>query len=77
MFYSPPGDSPILYMVKVTFLSTNDSSLSACISTRTVSATFSSSSIWNIIRSYEMEEQEEEGWEELPEGVPPWIRMPG
>ena len=27
--HSPPGDSPILYMVKVTLLSTKDSSLSA------------------------------------------------
>ena len=27
--YSPPGLSPILYIVNVTFLSTNDSSLSA------------------------------------------------
>ena len=54
--HSPPGDSPILYMVNVTFLSTKDSSLSACISTRTVSATFSSSSIYKGVVRADAEE---------------------
>ena len=40
-----PGLSPILKTVRVTFLSMKLSSLSAWISTRIVSATFSSSSI--------------------------------
>ena len=43
---SVPGLSPILKTVRVTFLSIKLSSLSAWISTRIVSATFSSSSIW-------------------------------
>ena len=45
---SVPGLSPILKTVRVTFLSIKLSSLSAWISTRIVSATFSSSSIWGI-----------------------------